>query len=908
MRVSTLIVFLFFGYGFQAYAATPKAPTNLRSCDKIKPAGTDDTPYFGWYINDPDDNEIQTAYQILVASSQQLLDAGKADVWDSKKTTSRLQNCIYFGGKKLLPASRYYWKVRTWDKNENISPYSASSFFETGLFVAKDWTGATWIRRDTKDANDYTYFRKKIQLGAKQIKRATVYLTAFHNYAFYINGKLIGKGLGHHYPQFAYYNAYDVTNNLSNENTLAAMTHWYGGGQGRAKGDRGFLLKLVVEFKDGTTHVSGTDKSWKQMAVEAFNPITKSRNGEGVGYIDVIDSRKAIDNWNAPSFDDAAWQAASEIGTHPSPPFTGELQPDLTRLKEIKIKPVSVKRLGKDTYLIDLGKIYAGMPEIRFEGGKAGDTVNILGGFVLKDDGSVSEKMNQQTDLSYRFVLNGGTAVFKPIVYLGYRYLQINNCPNLLTEANVAFTTRYYELEPGRSDFTSSNDMLSRVWAMMIHSLTLGAQEGFVDTPTREKGEFLGDAWSQAMACISTMSERALSLRVLLEFLDSQDQYWPDGRLNAVYPNADGKRDIPDYTQQYLLWVWGYYMQTGNKVFLKTNYLKLKKIATYVAAYTNPTTNLIDKLAGGSGGYKFGIIDWPATMRYGYDMTTDVRTVINAYAYADFDIISRIAMITGNLADASMFRQKADSLKFYMNKQLINGDGVYTDGLLPDGTQSQHISQHANMFPLALGIVPYSNRTAVTAAVKQKKLSAGMVTIAFLLEALGETGSASNLLNLYTNPEWGGWANIIAKGGTATWESWDAPEYNHSMSHPWGAAGLPGIQKYILGVEPLRPQHELIQVKPLDFGDELKNAAGTFPTDKGDIRVKWVKGSGNYQLTLVTPGNVTANVYIPKGPAVNNLVKVNGKTISAVNLGDYLLIEGIGSGTNVFERISGTPK
>lgn len=37
-------------------------------------------------------------------------------------------------------------------------------------------------------------------------------------------------------------------------------------------------------------------------------------------------------------------------------------------------------------------------------------------------------------------------------------------------------------------------------------------------------------------------------------------------------------------------------------------------------------------------------------MRYGYDMTAVSRTVINAYAYADYDIIAKIAAVLGETA------------------------------------------------------------------------------------------------------------------------------------------------------------------------------------------------------------------------------------------------------------------
>lgn len=98
-------------------------------------------------------------------------------------------------------------------------------------------------------------------------------------------------------------------------------------------------------------------------------------------------------------------------------------------------------------------------------------------------------------------------------------------------------------------------------------------------------------------------------------------------------------------------------------------------------------------------------------------------------------------------------------------------------------------------------------------------MNVGMVTVRFLTEALGEAEEAKALLRLYTNPLCDDWAKTITKGGTATWESWNAPERNDSMSHPWGSSGILGIQEYILGVKTIKAQQELIQIKPLDFGE-----------------------------------------------------------------------------------------
>jgi len=48
--------------------------------------------------------------------------------------------------------------------------------------------------------------------------------------------------------------------------------------------------------------------------------------------------------------------------------------------------------------------------------------------------------------------------------------------------------------------------------------------------------------------------------------------------------------------------------------------------------------------------------------------------------------------------------------------------------------------------------------------------------------------------------------------------------------------------------------------------------------------------------------NVTAKVYIPKGRSVSNEITVSGKVITAKTVGNYLMLEKIGSGKYIFEK------
>lgn len=887
-------------------AAPPDGPTNLRVNDVENPVGTGSGIWFGWHVNDPDPDEIQSAWQIVVASSAETLAAGEGDVWDSGKVEGRAQNHIAFGGKAESDRE-LHWKVRTWDKDGNVGAWSGPARFVVGLLENADWDGARWIRRDSAEADDHTYYRKAFELPDKPLARGTIYVSAVHKYALHLNGRPVGKGPAYHHPRYQYYNAFDITPLLkAGPNQLALFQHWFGGGQGRPESARGAIAKAVVHFRDGSTIEIGTDSSWKQTRAEAWIGGQEHRNrGEGVGYVEKIDARKLIPDWTSTAFDDSSWQPAAVIGPQPTEPWTGTLAPDLTRIEETVVSPASVRRKG-DIWTVDLGKIMAGVPRITFKGGEAGTVVDMLGGYSLDSSGRIDPTLNQNTDLGFHAVLDGGSFTFEPAEYVGMRYLEIRKPPMEITKDNFRFVARHSRLDGGASFFESSDDTLNEVWALMKHSLFTCAHEAFVDTPTREKGGFLGDAAIQSTVAMPVLNERPLTQRSLREFLQSMEQHWSApadrGRMNAVYPNNDGGRDIPDFTQAYLPWVWAYYMETGDRAFLEANWPKLADIGGYISRHIDGETGLVTRLTGGSGPYEHGIIDWPATMRYGYDMETAARTVINAWGCAGFDILARIAAELGKAAESDGWRARADALEAAMNNRLRNAGGLYIDGLAASGEPSAHVSQHANMFPLALGMVPAEHAGAVTAKVKELRMKVGMVTVMWLVRALGEAGEGAALVDLYTNPAQPGWARCLNRGATATWESWDAEETRQSLSHAWGAAGLDGYVRYILGIRPLKPQYDEVLIQPLDFGDSLTYAKGRIATDRGPLAVDWRRKDGSIRMTLEIPVNVVAQVSLPRGKSDRPIVLLDGDPAPHTIENDRIVISGVGSGSHSILR------
>ena len=127
-------------------SATSATPVRLR-CEYLEnPLGINvAAPHFSWQSDNTERNWKQAAYDLLVASTDEGLRAGKADIWDSGRVDSGESVGILYRGPKLESRKRYYWRVRVWDAAGRPSESAPGTWWETGLLHPTDWK-AKWIR------------------------------------------------------------------------------------------------------------------------------------------------------------------------------------------------------------------------------------------------------------------------------------------------------------------------------------------------------------------------------------------------------------------------------------------------------------------------------------------------------------------------------------------------------------------------------------------------------------------------------------------------------------------------------------------------------------------------------------------------------------------------------------------
>jgi alpha-L-rhamnosidase len=872
----------------------PGAPVALTVDDLSSPIGLGlDDVFFGWHVHDARRGAVQSAYRIVV--SRPAL-AGPARgtstaVWDSGKVPSADEAFIAYTGPALPPDTTYRWTVQTWDGAGVAGPWASPSTFDTGLRDG-DWN-ADWVKRltvepmDTTDTfnlqsgfglwenkDEYTYVRKEATLEHSPIVRARAYISADQQYELYVNGTLAGKGEAYQFPDSQYYETQDITRLLhaGQANAFGIIYNWQGPGKGRPAGEPGVIAHISVLHEDGASEVITTDGTWRVLPGAWLPGVQRDEEGDPVDYTENIDGPAEPVGWDRPDYSDLAWAPATVIGRHPSMPWT-HLVPVRTRIVYEPVRAVSLTTLASGAVVADFGKVYAAIPSVTFHHGVVGHLVTMHAGFLLDEpSGTVSTTHGtQHTDMSYSYIERGtpldGTETFRPFDYLGFRYLQIDDPGEHLSASDVVALARHTAVpDEHGGTFHSSDPTVNAVYDLGVRSALYTMQEQFVDTPTREKGSWLGDGHNESLTAMAALGDVNLTRKSVFEFAQSESRYWPDGGINKIYPTSLGAQQIPSGTELYPDWVWQYWMQTGDRVALARLYPVSAKVAAYVWRYVDGR-GLVTNIAGASDGFQY---------------PTD--TAINLLAVNLFREVAGMAEALGRPpSESAQQRQRAATVVAAINAHLVAPDGTYVVGLDASGTPvtgspsalNSFSRQSVNAYALLFDVVPPARTAAVERYVAAQGMATPPIYAGDLVEGLARAGDDQTVVHLLTDASEPGWANVLARGGTFGWEVWNPVDNDvtvggtflgsffgngDSMSHGFSSNVVVAIQRSLLGVVPVKPGYAAFDVTPP--AHVLTEAEGTVPTPYGKIAVQWHRVPDGLDVEVTVPANTSATVHL----------------------------------------------
>ena len=89
-------------------------------------------PRFSWKLVSDKRNLMQTAYEIRVGKDISSIGNNKNLLWSSGKVSSDSSVQLVYKGTALQPATKYFWQVRAWDNQGNVSPWSRIASWQIG--------------------------------------------------------------------------------------------------------------------------------------------------------------------------------------------------------------------------------------------------------------------------------------------------------------------------------------------------------------------------------------------------------------------------------------------------------------------------------------------------------------------------------------------------------------------------------------------------------------------------------------------------------------------------------------------------------------------------------------------------------------------------------------------------------
>ena len=893
---------------------------NLRCEFRVNPLSIDATkPGLSWKLEmgnrKPERGIRQTAYQILVASTPEILAKDQGDLWDSGKVASDRSVHIDYQGKPLASGVVCHWKVKAWTTNadgeEEATEWSATAFWRMGVLQATDWRGK-WISHDDENLNIAPWMRKSFDLPTVPT-RAFVTVNIAGYAELYINGQKVGAdvltpAVSDNTKQ-VFYNTYDVTSLLKpGRNTIGL---WMGRGMA-TRTDTGANkmtpalphVRAQIEAEiDGKPWVLGTDASWKT-SVSSYTRSGGTHHNDFGG--ERVDPSAHIANWSSPDFDDKGWKNAVEVEV-PKGEAVAQQAP-LNRIGK-EIPAVAVHDLGGGRYEIDFGTALTGwmrlkMPAWNSEGSATqpkravvrmtfadkkhyGVKVGFGGKPEPLPDGSY-QHFNQVSE----FVSTGkpGEVFEHKFNYAGFRYVLVEGLPVAPKKEDAVAMLVESDLEPVGA-FECSNELfnrISRVNQWTQRSLNLGGY--FVDCPHRERLGY-GDGQVAAEGFMTSFGAYGFYRKWLMDWRIRQGA---DGYMPHVAPFAMGGGG-PGWPGLLSAITWRHYLYYGDKRVLEENYDAIRRFVDNLESRSK------DGVMPAYGGTWDFIGDWVPPER-GMDTQNwpnrpAAELFNNCYRIQQLEILKNIASVLG----------KKDEVE-RCEARLATARAAVHAAFFDKAAGNYGIDEQAYyVMPLLAGVTPEAERPALLQKLEQNileknkgHLDAGMLGTYFMMEHLRAIGRNDLVFTMFNQTTYPGWGYMLEQGASTLWEQWNGfwSHIHSCFTSPdnWFYQGLAGIQ-----TDPDAPGFKNTIIKPAIVGD-VTWVKSHHDSPYGRIVSNWKREGEKVTMEVTIPPNSTATVFVPAKDAagvtesgkpageaegVKFLRTENNAAVYAVGSGDY---------------------
>ncbi len=634
------------------------------------------------------------------------------------------------------------------------------------FYKEKDKDKVTLPERPARLQNRHILFRKTVTLPA--FVRAVVRVTADDYYHLYINGQYAGQGPAASYPHAYNHNEIDVTHLLqAGQNTFAAHTYYQGLNNRvwvSADFRECFWFELLL---DGKT-VLCSDDTW--LCADHTGYTACGKIGYDTAFAEVYHSDAPEVGFEKADFDDSAWQPASLVK---NPDYTLVKQSTAQLVWET-LAPVKTETIAGGIR-IDFGREAVGVISACAQGPRGAEVV-LLYGEELNEDGSVRSDLRCNCHYEEKWILSGSEDVLKQYDYKAFRYAELHFGPDV-TLRDVHFRVRHYPFTQ-QASYTRASADLQPIITLCTDTVKYGTQENYVDCPTREKGQYLGDVSVAGRAQALASGNYAMMKKAIRDFCNTT--FICPGVMAVSC--ASLMQEIADYSLQFPAQVAWVYAQDGNLDFLRQTEPYLTGMLAYFRKYEN-ADGLLENVSD-----KWNLVDWPENLRDGYvfpagERDTGLHNVINAFWVGFLQAMDEIYGILG-MPPTGLTARVQDA---YVNTFYNAETGLFTDNPATD-----HSAVHCSVLPLLFRIgaeIPGLQDRLIDRIMQKGLTSMGVYMAYFTLAALVKHGRMDLAQQLALAP--GAWNLMLSQGATTTFEAWGKEQkWNTSLFHPWATAPL----------------------------------------------------------------------------------------------------------------------
>jgi len=461
-------------------------------CENLTdPLGIDTTtPRFSWKLSSELNGTKQKAYQILVSADRQLLEEGKADLWDTGKVKSSASVMVPYKGKELRARSLAYWKVGVWDEKSGKPVWSDIFSFSVGLLEPGDWEGF-YIGMSRDDANPECPLLYKQFVINENSPRTFLHVNSLGYHEVYLNGTRVGDEVLS--PSVTQFNkrsqavTYDVSLYVRqgrNDLVICLGRGWYQPGLPGVVYE-GPLVKAQMEtLNDGkweTLLVSDTEWSCRESGYTQIGNWGPWRSG-----CERVEAGKLLNDFTSVTLDAVAWNAVQKIDVPPLP-----VSPCMTEPNRIRgnAHPVRISRMEDGNWLVDMGKVIVGWFEIKFPTLKEGQEIIMEYSDHLIDGRLFNQ--NQQD----RYIASGkNNETFRnKFNYHGFQYIKISNLPVQPSLDDIRAYLIHTDFKDA-SSFQCSDPDMNAIHDMIHYAIRCLSLGGYtVDCPHIERLGYGGD-------------------------------------------------------------------------------------------------------------------------------------------------------------------------------------------------------------------------------------------------------------------------------------------------------------------------------------------------------------------------------------------------------------------------------